>query len=154
MNKEDQGQPDKWYSQGSVWRFKPSHIEWICEHYELLLAGKWPEKKSGYIDSPFDGRTLIQPHAYFESTINLIAEFHWRIDQCGDDGKLFRAVKLYKYDLDLVKMIIRGRVDAEWVERRCKRVRDYIKGVGKRGEDRRRQNYKDFCHYWFAGYKG
>ena len=141
-----------WYSQSAVWRFSPNHINFICEHYELLLAGKWPEKKTGYINSPFDGRAQIQPHAPFEKVIQLIAEFHWRIDQCGDDGKLFRAVKLYKYDLELLKKIIGGRFDADWVDRRCKRVRDYIKGIGKTGLKRRSQSYKEFCEHWWVGY--
>lgn len=141
----------EWYSIQAVWRFSPGHISWICEHYELLLAGKWPEKKTGYIDSPFDGRTQVRPRAYFENTINLIAEFHWRIDQCGDDGKLFRAFRLGKFDFSLLRSIT-GKMDEEWVERRCKRVRDYIKGIGKAGLDRRHQRYDDFCRHWWIGF--
>ena len=148
----DAFQPDDWKSQSAIWRFKPNHIDFICEHYELLIAGKWPKKKTGYIDSPYDGRTQIKPYAEFENIMELIGEFHWRIDQCGDDGKLFRAVRLYKYDLELIKMIIGGRFDQDWVDRRCKCVRDYIKGIGKTGEDRRNQSYKEFCEHWWTGY--
>ena len=141
-----------WFSQSAVWRFRPVHIDWVCEYYEVILEGRWPDKKTGYIDTPLDGRSPIKDHAYFESTINLLAEFHWRIDQCGDDGRLFRAFKLLKYDYSLVRSIM-GRVDEDGLGRRCKRVTDYIKGIGKSGLDRRRQSYKDFCCHWSVGYK-
>jgi len=155
--KEDQFQPDKWFSQTAVWRFHPNHIDYICYHYELLLAGKWPEKISGYIDSPLDGKGPIQPHAYFENVIQLIAEFHWRIDQCGDDGEDFQS---YKLDMILLeeeargrsrKQIVRGR-GLDQIERNCKCVRDYIKGVSKNGLNRRQQTYDSFKQQWWPGY--
>ena len=136
-----------WYSITAAWRLNPNHILFICEHYELLCDGRWPEKKSGYIDSPLDGKSQIKPYAPFEKVMQLLAEFHWRIDQCGEDGKLFRAFKLQKYDLELIKKIT-GRVDEDWIDRRCHRVVDYIKGIGKEGIDRRRRSYKDFCSNW------
>ena len=129
----------EWHSPTAAWRFAPSLIDWMCEHYELLIEGRWPDKKTGYIDSIFGGPSPFRPGAYFENTMYIMAEFHWRIDECGDDGSLFRAVRCEKWDVDLLRTLIRR--DEDWIDKRCNRVFNYISGK------RRKRTYQEACRH-------
>lgn len=129
--------PPTWYSPSQMWRFKKEQISWLCEHYDILKDGCWPPKQSGYIDGPFLGTVRVKSSAYFEDAASILAEFHLRLDKCGNDGYLFKAIKCYGYDKVILYKI--AHKDEAWLEHRISRVLRYITGR------RKRRTYKEFC---------
>lgn len=107
-------------------RFSEEQVDFICEYYEFFTEGRFPPKYSGYIDIAGIGR--MKNYAYFESPAIIIAEFHSRLDRCGQDGMIFRFVKCLKVEENQVA-ILSGK-DLNYIRVRIGKVRSYI--IGKR----------------------
>ena len=127
-----------WYSPSGI-KFWPEHIEWIIEYYEVLIDGRWPQKHSGYIDNPFAPGGHIRAGAYFESPMDILAEFHWRIEQCGSDGEAFRCIRCEKYDEKSICKLL--NIQPVQIDRILKQVFSFIMG---RRKDR---SYSEFIRH-------
>lgn len=128
-----------WYSAGAF-KFRYGEVLWIYENYRQLNEGFWPRKITGYIDQP----TIKAPRrfagAYFLDPAGIMAEFHLRLDRCGDDGILVKCYKCLGWDLDHLKTL--AKVNQEELDRITLRVTSYISGR------RKKRSYDEFCRHW------
>ena len=140
--------PDKWvkpwYSPAEI-KFNLSQIDWIIEWYEVISDGKWPEKKSGYIDNPLAPRGKRgKGGASFQAPMDVIAEFHWRLSQCGRDGEVFLCVYCKKSN-DLKSIMQLLHITQDEFDRLTENVRRYIKGW------RKERTYQEFIGHRKGG---
>jgi hypothetical protein len=65
-------------------------VLYMLRHSDILDSGRWPEQKSGYIDTHEDVQVSIPQCAPHEGVICEWAEVLWRLDQTGQDGITLR----------------------------------------------------------------
>ena len=128
-----------WYSAGAF-KFRLAEVYWIYENYEQLAQGYWPRKITGYIDNQFVKAPRHFAGAYFLDPAGILAEFHWRLDRCGDDGILVKCYKCFGWDLEHLKTI--AKINQERLDEITARVSGYISGR------RKSRTYEQFCRHW------
>jgi len=104
------------------------------------VDGRWPDKKSGYIENPFAPQgKRVSASAYFETPIAVLAEFHLRVDMCGRDGEAFLCCRCLKWDCSRVRLLM-GLNDIG-LDRKLQWVFKYI--VGRR----KNRPYQEFIRH-------
>ena len=98
-----------WYPPGDI-SFHRDQVIFLIEHLPILHEGLWPPEpdeylfyrkgklfkktKTTYIAQP--SRPAIKPHAYFETPCQFAAEIERRLESCGADGLIVKAIHCWK----------------------------------------------------------
>ena len=135
--------PQDWYGPTTI-TFSIPQIYWLFKYYDLLKDGKWMHKTSGYIDQPeMFAPYRVNPGAYFEDAIGVIAKLHHRLKLCGKDGELIYCCRCLHYEVG--RLIRLMGITQEKMERIEYMVTDYC-----HGKYVREQTYDEFRrHYWY-----
>ncbi len=84
----------EWFSMGEIY-YCPNQVRWLIAAFLrvwadeiILMRDTWPreDKETGYTDAPLT-QHAINSHASYESTLQVVAEVHYRLDNCGRDGR-------------------------------------------------------------------
>jgi hypothetical protein len=122
-------------------RFCRFQMLWLLAELPTLKAGKYPVGSStGYVDLHLESHRPLVVRAPFETPVLLAAEVTSRLDRCGLDGVILKAIVMWgEMPEALAKGLNMGCAD---VLRRRERALQYISGWR-----RRLVSYKDYCSH-------
>ncbi len=115
---------DEWYSPKEIEFTDRQHIDWLVEQLPSLKAGFWPKQPSSKPEGiAEDGKpptkAHIKPRAYFVTPIQFAAEVECRLEACGIDGLITKAIRIWNESeesigkhLRMSPEVIRFRVEA------------------------------------------
>jgi hypothetical protein len=114
---------------------------WLLANLLILKDGRYPPgTASGYIDLHLESNKTLTGRASFETPVGLAAEVEIRLDRCGLDGVILKAVVMWGEAPDRLAKGL--KMEYQDVLRRQERALQYISGWR-----RRRITYKDFCSH-------
>jgi len=112
---------------------------WLLAYLPILKDGRYPPgAATGYVDMHLESNRSPAVRASFETPAGLAAEVEVRLDRCGLDGVILKAITLWGEPPD--KLAGKLNMTCEDVLRRRERALQYISGWR-----RRRITYRDFC---------
>ena len=122
-------------------RFCRFQMLWLLANLVTLKEGRYPPgSASGYVDMHLESNKPLVGRASFETPVGLAAEVESRLDRCGLDGVILKAIVMWGETPDA---LARGlNMDYGDVLRRQERALRYVSGWR-----RRRITYRDFCSH-------
>ncbi|AQU06090.1 hypothetical protein [Dehalococcoides mccartyi] len=128
---------EEWWAPREI-TFKRGQIEWLLKHLSLLREGIWPanHKESGYV-----GGNRTQRHsAFFETPCQIAAEIEARLNACGSDGFMVKALYAWGERPEIVAQAF--KLDEFNMWKRVERVLKYVSGW-----KRKRNTFKNFVFH-------
>jgi len=138
-----------WYEPREIY-YNRDQVDWLCEHLQLLIDGKYPTEPSNYIE--LNGRSF---KCSFLVAARIAAELTTRIEACGTDGYI--AMEHYAQGKSIESICLKRGLKREKVESALNRVKSYIcrHRDGRPWDDKnfkkqlsKGKTYEDYCKNW------
>ena len=113
-----------WCSYSGI-KFNREQIYWLVQNLDTLRLGEWPPKPESS-EQPDKSKLQVRTEATFARPASIAAEVDWRLNQCGEDAKIFLAIYKNEVPIPIVAKIYSMDIDA--IDLACRKVISYIIG--------------------------
>ncbi|AGG07959.1 hypothetical protein [Dehalococcoides mccartyi] len=129
----------EWWSERQI-RFTRGQIEWLLPLLPLLIEGKWPPEPSNWANNSEVCKRSRSRHASFEKPCQVAAEIESRLNACGSDGFIVKALYVWGEKPEIVANAFNQNEFIMW--KRVDRVLKYVSGW-----KRKRNTFKNFVFH-------